>query len=134
MKNLFAVISVVCLMASTLQAQEYVNAVWVLDEGLLDWQTGEMVEPAGVGVYTPETGEFTSVMTFLDASFTTNIVIADGAAYVGADTKIYKIDLNTFMVDAEVEVQGVRHLAYHDGLVYMTRGDVDDVTWASVEF
>jgi hypothetical protein len=134
MKNLFAVISVVCLMASTLQAQEYVNAVWVLDEGLLDWQTGEMVEPAGVGVYTPETGEFTSVMTFPDASFTTNIVIADGAAYVGADTKIYKIDLNTFMVDAEVEVQGVRHLAYHDGLVYMTRGDVDDVTWASVEF
>jgi len=135
MKNLFAVLSVVCLLATALQAQEdYVNAVWVLDEGLLDWQTGEMVEPAGVGVYSPETGEFTSVMTFPEASFTTNIVIAEGAAYIGADNKIYKIDLNTFMVDAEVEVQGVRQLAYHDGLVYMTRGDVDDVTWASVEF
>jgi hypothetical protein len=134
MKNLFAVLSLLCVMVSTLQAQDYVNAVWVLDEGLLDWQTGEMVDPAGVGVYNVEAETFTSIMTFPEASFTSNIIIADGAAYVGADNKIYKIDLNTFAVDAEVEVSGVRQLAYHDGLVYMTRGDVDDVTWASVEF
>lgn len=119
----------------SVNAQEFeLNAVWVLNEGVQDWETGEMIEEASVGVYSPETSEFTTVATFPEANFTTNIIIVDGYAYVGADTKIVKININTYYVEAEVEVQGVRHLAYNDGLIYMTRGDVDPETWASVEF
>ena len=121
--------------AISVNAQEFeLNAVWVLNEGVQDWETGEMIEEASVGVYSLETSEFMTVATFPEASFTTNIIIVDGYAYVGADTKIVKINIDTYYVEAEVEVQGVRHLAYNDGLIYMTRGDVDPETWASVEF
>lgn len=123
------------VLSITAIAQDFeLNGVWVLNEGVQDWETGEMIEEASVGVYSPETTEFTTVATFPEASFTTNIIIVDGFAFVGADNKIVKIDIETQYVVAEAEVQGVRHLAYHDGLIYMTRGDVDPETWASVEF
>ena len=120
--------------ANTLAQTEILNGVWVLNEGVQDWNTGEMIVPASVGVYDPLTELYADVLVFEEADFTTSILIEGGFAYVGADNKIFKIDLDTYAVDAEVEVQGVRHLAYHDGLIYMTRGDVDPVTWASVEF
>ena len=116
-------------------AQEFeLNAVWVLNEGVQNWETLEMEEVASVGVYSPETGEFETVVEFPGARFTTNIIMVDGFAFVGADNKIVKINLDTYYVEAEVEVQGVRQLAHHNGLIYMTRGDADPVTWASIDF
>ena len=124
----------VALGFSSLAQTEVLYGVWVLNEGVQDWNTGEMIVPASVGVYDIENAEYSEVVTFEDANFTTNILIENGSAYVGADNKIIKIGLDSGEVEAEVEVQGVRMLAFHDGVIYMTRGDADPITWASVEF
>ena len=113
---------------------EYLHSVWVLDEGVQDWMTGEMVVPSSVGVFNPESGLYNEVLQFSDANFTTDILIENGFAYVAADNKILKIDLDTYEIAAEVDVQGVRYLDIYEGLVYCTRGDYDPSTWGSVIF
>ncbi len=133
-KIIFIVVSALFLMSNVLAQTEVLFGVWVLNEGVQDWNTGEMIVPASVGVYDVENAEYSEVMTFDDANFTTNILIENGSAYVGADNKIVKIGLDSGEIEAEVEVQGVRMLEYHDGVIYMTRGDSDPITWASVEF
>ena len=39
----------------TIQAQEYVNQVLILNEGYFDYTTNEIVEPASIGSYNPAT-------------------------------------------------------------------------------
>jgi len=106
---------------------EVLNSVWVMNEG------GSMETPS-VGVYNPTEATFTQVMEFEDAEFTTDIIIADGAAFAAADNMIYRFDLDTYEVEASVEMEGVRKLAYYDGSIYATRGEFDSETWSSVEF
>ncbi|PCJ80441.1 MAG: hypothetical protein COA49_08180 [Bacteroidetes bacterium] len=124
----------VILLSNTLAQTDVLNAVWILNEGVQDWETGEMTELASVGVYSPVTHEYMEVYEFEGSSFTTNVVIAEGSAFIGADNKIVKLNLDTYEVEAEVALEGVRQLAFYDGMIYVTRGDVDPVTWASVEF
>ena len=50
---------------------EYLHSVWVLDEGVQDWMTGEMVVPSSVGVFNPESGLYNEVLQLSDANFTT---------------------------------------------------------------
>ena len=91
----------------TITAQDdYVNAVWVLNEGVQDWTTGEMTELASVGVYDPVSQMLTEVMGFEGSRFTTDIIVAEGAAFIGADNKIVKMNLNTF-VKHSVSLQNV---------------------------
>lgn len=132
--RLFASLLIVVFSSAALAQVDVLNAVWVLNEGVQDWDTGEMTEIASVGVYSPVSFEYTEVYQFEGSSFTTNIVIAEGAAFIGADNKIMRINLDTYEVEAEVAIEGVRQLAYYDGMIYVTRGDVDPVTWASVDF
>ena len=106
---------------------EVLNSVWVMNEG------GSMETPS-VGVYNPTEATFTQVMEFEEAEFTTDIIIADGAAFAAADNMIYRFDLDTYEVEASVEMEGVRKLAYYDGSIYATRGEFDSETWSSVEF
>ena len=118
----------------TTAQEDYINAVWVLNEGIQDWDTGEMVEFASIGVYDPFLQTFSQVMEFDGARFTTDVIIAEGSVFVGADNKILKFNLDTYEIEAEVYIEGVRKLAYYDGMIYVTRGDVDAESWASVEF
>lgn len=134
MRHYFLLLVAAAIFTSSLAQTEVLNGVWILNEGVLDWNTNEMLEPASVGVYDPETGVFSDVLEFPEADFTTNIIIEGGSAYLGADNKIVKIGLDSWEVEAEVEVQGVRHISYHEGLIFMTRGDSDPITWGSVEF
>jgi hypothetical protein len=106
---------------------EVVNSVWVMNEG------GSMETPS-VGVYNPTEATFTQVMEFEEAEFTTDVIIADGAAFAAADNMIYRFDLDTYEVEASIEMEGVRKLAYYDGSIYATRGEFDSETWGSVEF
>lgn len=133
-KTLLLAVAALFFITNALAQTDVLNGVWVLDEGVQDWNTGEMITNASVSVYYPETDEYFLVYAFPGANFTTNIIIEEGYAYIGADDRITKINVETWEVAAEILVQGVRHLAYHDEMIYMTRGDVDPVTWASVEF
>ena len=122
------VVSFVSMGAAQVNGQvEVVHAVWVLNEG------GSMESPS-VGVYDPVEAAFTQVMEFEGAGFTTDVIIADGAAFAAADNRIYRFDLETYEVEAYVEMEGVRKLAYSDGVIYATRGEFDSETWGSVEF
>ena len=134
MKKYYFLYLSISLGFSSLAQTDVLYGVWVLNEGVQDWTTGEMVVPASVGVYDVETAVFTEVMQFDSANFTTDIVIDGGFAYVGADDRIVKIDLESHEVVAEAWVQGVRYLDVYNGKVFMTRGDVDPVTWGSVVF
>ena len=129
MKKYYFLYLSISLGFSSLAQTDVLYGVWVLNEGVQDWTTGEMVVPASVGVYDVETAVFTEVMQFDSANFTTDIVIDGGFAYVGADDRIVKIDLESHEVVAEAWVQGVRYLDVYNGKVFMTRGDVDPVTW-----
>ena len=128
--SLFSLISCSILFSQS----EYLHSVWVLDEGVQDWMTGEMVVPASVGVFNPESGLYNEVLQLSDANFTTDILIENGFAYIAADNKILKVDLDTYEIVAEVDVQGVRYLDIYEGLIYCTRGDYDPSTWGSVIF
>ena len=128
--SLFSLISCSILFSQS----EYLHSVWVLDEGVQDWMTGEMVVPSSVGVFNPESGSYNEVLQFSDANFTTDILIENGFAYVAADNKILKVDLDTYEIVTEVDVQGVRYLDIYEGLIYCTRGDYDPSTWGSVIF
>jgi len=106
---------------------EVVNAVWIMNEG-------GGVETPSVGVYNPASAVFTQLMEFEGAGFSTDVIIADGAAFAAADNMIYRFDLETYEVEASVEMEGVRKLAYYEGSIYVTRGEYDAETWGSVEF
>ena len=122
------VVSFVSMGAGYVNGQvEMVHAVWVLNEG------GSMESPS-VGVYDPVEAVFIPVMAFEGAGFATDIIIADGAAFAAADNRIYRFDLDTYEVDAYVQMEGVRKLAYSDGLIYATRGEYDPEMLVSVEY
>lgn len=106
---------------------EVLNSVWLLNEG------GSLETPS-VGVYNPTEDTFVVVMEFEEAGFTTDVIVADGAAFAAADNRIYRFNLDTYEVEASVELEGVRNLAYYNGAIYATRGEYDFETGGSVEF
>ena len=134
MRNIFSLLYLFLISSFVIAQSDYLHSIWVLNEGVQDWSTGQMVVPSSVGVYSYESGLYNEVLQSSDANFTTDILIDSGYAYVGADDKIFKIDLDTYEVAAEVSVQGVRFLDIYDGMVYCTRGDYDPLTFGSVIF
>lgn len=135
MKNSLLLVLIALVFSPYVSSQtDYLHSVWILNEGVQDWMTGEMVVPSSVGVYNPESDSYNEVLQFSDANFTTDILIENSFAYVAADNKILKIDLDAYEVVAEVDVQGVRYLDIYEGLIYCTRGDYDSSTWGSVIF
>ena len=56
--------STACLIfALNLHSQNHLHQVIVLNEGWSDWQTGEVIEPATMGVYDPGLQLYTLVDT-----------------------------------------------------------------------
>lgn len=106
-------------------AQDYLHQVVVFSEGWSNWQTGEVMEPATMGVYDPALQTYVVQDTLEDAGFVSDAVIHESSIYVAADGHILRFDLNTFELMASAPVIGVRQLAILDGLIYLTRGDVD---------
>ena len=106
-------------------AQDYLHRVVVFSEGWSNWQTGEVIEPATLGVYDPGLQTFVVQDTLEDAGFVSDAVIHESSIYVAADGQVLRYDLNSFDLMASAPVIGVRQLAILDGLIYLTRGDVD---------
>lgn len=109
-----------------LVAQQNLYQVIVLNEGYSDWQTGEVLEPATMGVYDPGLQVYAVVDTLEDAAFVSDAFVHDEMIFVAADGEILKYDANTHQLLQSVEVVGVRKMALKDGLIYVTRGDTDD--------
>ena len=102
---------------------QHLHQVLILNEGNYDYVNNEIIEPVSIGVYNPAENTYNEVLELTDMRFGSDIVIDNDFYYVAADTKIYKIDLNTHQIVGNVTCEGVRNLCVYNGKVYATRGE-----------
>jgi hypothetical protein len=105
------------------QAQSYVNQAIILNEGYYDYTNNVIVEPVTIGSYNPATQVYSIVDTLENMRFGSDIVISGNYYYVAADTKIFKMDLNTHQEVASVSCPGVRNLGIYQNKLVATRGE-----------
>lgn len=116
-----------CLLFTVnLSAQEYLHQVIVLNEGWSDWQTGEVMQPATMGVYDPGLELYAVVDTLEDAAFVSDAFIFNEMIFVAADGELMKYDANSHELLQTATVPGIRKMALYNDLIFVTRGDVDD--------
>lgn len=121
MKKVFLAVGLT--IGSWASAQSYVNQVLILNEGYYDYTNNVIVEPVTVGSYNPATQVYHVVDTLAGMRFGSDLVIDGEFYYVAADTKIYKINLNTHAIVASVDCPGVRNLAVFQNKLVATRGE-----------
>jgi hypothetical protein len=107
------------------QAQSYVNQAIILNEGYFDYTNNVIVELVTIGSYNPATQVYSIVDTLENMRFGSDIVIAGNYYYVAADTKIFKMDLNTHQEVASVSCPGVRNLGIYQNKLVATRGEYE---------
>lgn len=121
MKQLFT--SVLLLISAFAFSQNYLNQVLVLNEGYFDYQTNQIIDPVTIGSYDPSTQIYSVVSTLNGMRFGSDLIIDGNFYYVAADSKIYKMDLNTHQELASVVCQGVRNLGIYQNKLVATRGE-----------
>lgn len=107
------------------QAQSYVNQAIILNEGYFDYTNNVIVEPVTIGSYNPVTQVYSIVDTLENMRFGSDIIISGNYYYVAADTKIFKMDLNTHQELASVSCPGVRNLGIYQNKLVATRGEFE---------
>lgn len=120
-----ATLSIV-LFAGNGMAQAYLHQVFVLNEGWSNWQTGEMIEPATLGVYDPGLQTYSVLDTLEGAGFVSDALILDERLYIAADGQLLMFDANSYELLTSVQVVGIRQMVHAEGRIYVTRGDVDE--------
>lgn len=105
------------------QAQSYVNQAIILNEGYFDYTNNVILEPVTIGSYNPATQVYSIVDTLENMRFGSDLVIVGDYYFVAADTKIFKMDLNTHQVVASVSCPGVRNLGVYQNKLVATRGE-----------
>jgi len=121
MKQIFT--SVLLLISAFAFSQNYLYKVLVLNEGYFDYQTNQIIDPVTIGSYDPSTQIYSVVSTLNGMRFGSDLIIDGNFYYVAADSKIYKMDLNTHQELASVVCQGVRNLGVYQNKLVATRGE-----------
>ena len=114
---------------STTFAQNHVNQVLILNEGLYDYDS-----PVSVGSYDPTDEVYETVVEIDSSRFASDLVIDSTYFYVAADNKILKYHLDTYELLSQVNIDGVRNLAIHENYLFASRGEYDPVTWGAVQY
>jgi hypothetical protein len=104
-------------------AQNQLHQVLVVNEGYYDYQTNVILEPVTIGSYDPISQQYQVVDTLENMRFASDLVIDGNFYYVAADSKIFKMDLNTHQEIANVACPGVRNLAVYQDKLVATRGE-----------
>jgi hypothetical protein len=110
-------------LSAIVNAQNYVHQALILNEGKFDYNTNSIVEPVTIGSYNPTTHSYQVVDTLEGMRFGSDLVIDGNYYYVAADTKIFKMDLNTHRKVDWVSCPGVRNLGIYQGKLIATRGE-----------
>lgn len=105
------------------QAQNTLHQVLILNEGNYDYTNNVQIEPVTIGSYNPVTQTYAIVDTLEGMRFASDLIIDGNYYFVAADTKIYKIDLNTHQEIASVVCPGVRNLGIYQNILLATRGE-----------
>jgi hypothetical protein len=121
MKKLMLIVGL--FLSLGLDAQDYVNQVLILNEGYFDYVTGTIVEPVKIGTYDPINATYEEVAILEDMRFASDLIINGEFYYVAADTKIFKLNLNTHEIVASSTCEGVRNLAVYNDRLFATRGE-----------
>ena len=121
MKQLFT--SVLLLISAFAFSQNYLHKVLVLNEGYFDYQTNQIIDPVTIGSYDPSTQIYSVVSTLNGMRFGSDLIIDGDFYYVAADSKIYKMDLNTHQELSSVVCPGVRNLGIYQNKLIATRGE-----------
>lgn len=111
------------LFCATAFAQQYVHQVLIANEGFFDFQTNNIVEPATIGTYNPQTQTYQIANTLAGQRFSSDVIIDGNFYFVAADTKIYKFDLNSHQEVGSISLPGVRNLAISGNKLIATRGE-----------
>jgi hypothetical protein len=104
-------------------AQNQLHQVLVVNEGYYDYQTNVILEPVTIGSYNPVSQQYQVVDTLENMRFASDLVIDGNFYYVAADSKIFKMDLNTHQEISSVACPGVRNLAIYQNKLIATRGE-----------
>ena len=110
-------------LSTLVQAQNYVHQAIILNEGYFDYQTNEILVPVTIGSYNPSTQIYQVVDTLEGMRFGSDVLINGDFYYVAADSKIFKMDLNTHQELASVNCPGVRNLGIYQNKLIATRGE-----------
>ena len=110
-------------LSTFLNAQNYLHQVLILNEGRFDYITNSIVEPVTIGTYDPVSQTYSIVDTLEGMRFASDLIIEGNYYYVAADTKIFKIDLNSHQEVSSVSCPGVRNLAIYQNKLVATRGE-----------
>jgi len=105
------------------QAQNYVHQAIILNEGYFDYQTNEILVPVTIGSYNPANQTYQVVDTLEGMRFGSDVLIDGNYYYVAADSKIFKMDLNTHQELASANCPGVRNLGIYQNKLVATRGE-----------
>ena len=112
--------------------------LFVLCEGAQDFYSGEVIESPSLGVLDLDSDvpEFTVLHTFEGHAYATDVLLAEdgGSLFVSAEDTVYRVDAWTGEILAVQALQGARKLAFHGDRLYVSRGDYDPLTWASIDF
>jgi hypothetical protein len=109
--------------STLVQAQNYVHQAIILNEGYFDYQTNEILVPVTVGSYNPATQIYQVVDTLEGMRFGSDVLIDGNYYFVAADSKIFKMDLNTHQEISSVSCPGVRNLGIYQNKLIATRGE-----------
>ena len=121
MKKVLLTLSV--SLTALVQAQNYVHQALILNEGYFDYQTNQIIDPVTIGSYNPANQTYQIVDTLEGMRFGSDVIIDGNFYYVAADTKIFKMDLNTHQEVASVSCPGVRNLGIYQNKLVATRGE-----------
>ena len=109
--------------STILNAQNYLHQTLVLNEGYFDYATEQILQPVTIGSYNPATNLYQTVATLDNMRFASDLIVNGDFYYVAADTKIFKMDLNTHQELASVVCTGVRNLGIYQNKLVATRGE-----------
>ena len=104
-------------------AQNYVHQAIILNEGKFDYNTNTIVEPVTIGSYNPSAQSYNVVDTLEGMRFGSDVLIDGDFYYVAADSKIFKMDLNSHQELASANCPGVRNLGIYQNKLIATRGE-----------
>ena len=123
MKKVLLTLTLSLSLTALVQAQNYVHQALILNEGYFDYQTNQIIEPVTIGSYNPSNQTYQIVDTLEGMRFGSDVIIDGNFYYVAADTKIFKMDLNTHQEVASVSCPGVRNLGIYQNKLVATRGE-----------
>ncbi|MFM7300717.1 MAG: hypothetical protein ACKO1R_06195, partial [Crocinitomicaceae bacterium] len=116
-------VSVGLFLSVSAQAQNYLHQAIILNEGYFDYQTNQIVEPVTIGKYDPVLQTYSVVDSLVGMRFASDLIIDGNFYYVAADSKIFKMDLNSHQEISSVSCPGVRNLGIYQNKLVATRGE-----------